>query len=160
MLPFSMRAAIIASAITCFSHTVTLSICLASTVAELEPLVWQVRQMIVHAESQTYTQVNTGLLKHTIYTTSCFYGRCSRDDSALSFPFWFSEGLNDCFTALLAAAQGLVSQNKTGKAVPCTIKNDEVQHFNKVWVVKQWTYPVSSWHSTFSKASRVKWTAV
>lgn len=43
MLPFSMRGAIFASAITCLSHTATLSICLASRVTELEPLVWQVR---------------------------------------------------------------------------------------------------------------------
>lgn len=49
-----MRAAIIASAITCFSHTVTLSVCLASKVTELEPLVWQVRQIIVHADSETF----------------------------------------------------------------------------------------------------------
>ncbi|GLD57963.1 adenylate cyclase type 2-like isoform X1, partial [Lates japonicus] len=43
MLPFSMRAAIIASAITYISpHTVTLSIYLANTVPELEPLVWQI----------------------------------------------------------------------------------------------------------------------
>lgn len=52
MLPFSMRGAIIASAITCFSHTVTLSVCLASTVTELEPLVWQVKQ-INNVEPQT-----------------------------------------------------------------------------------------------------------
>lgn len=44
MLPFSMRGAIFASAITCLSHTATLSICLASKVTELEPLVWQVRR--------------------------------------------------------------------------------------------------------------------
>lgn len=43
MLPFSMRGAIFASAITCLSHTATLSICLASKDTELEPLVWQVR---------------------------------------------------------------------------------------------------------------------
>lgn len=54
MLPFSMRGAIIASAITCSSHTVTLSICLASKVSELEPLVWQVRQIIVHVDEQTF----------------------------------------------------------------------------------------------------------
>ncbi|KAK7898630.1 hypothetical protein WMY93_019483 [Mugilogobius chulae] len=41
MLPFSMRGAIIASAVTCLSHTVTLSFCLAS-VTELEHLVWQI----------------------------------------------------------------------------------------------------------------------
>lgn len=45
MLPFSMRGAIIASAITCFSHTITLSVCLASTDRELETLVWQVRRI-------------------------------------------------------------------------------------------------------------------
>lgn len=54
MLPFSMRGAIIASAITCVSHTATLSVCLASKVTELEPLVWQVRQIIVHVDSQTF----------------------------------------------------------------------------------------------------------
>nr|XP_046273810.1 adenylate cyclase type 2b isoform X3 [Scatophagus argus] len=47
MLPFSMRGAIIASAITCFSHTVTLSICLASKVTELEPLVWQILANVI-----------------------------------------------------------------------------------------------------------------
>ncbi|XP_034016926.1 adenylate cyclase type 2b isoform X3 [Thalassophryne amazonica] len=47
MLPFSMRAAIIASAITCFSHTVTLSICLASTISELEPLIWQILANVI-----------------------------------------------------------------------------------------------------------------
>lgn len=43
MLPFSMRGAVIASAITCSSHTATLSVFLAAKVTELEPLVWQVR---------------------------------------------------------------------------------------------------------------------
>ncbi|KAA8586166.1 hypothetical protein FQN60_007735 [Etheostoma spectabile] len=47
MLPFSMRGAIIASAITCSSHTVTLSVCLASTVTELEPLVWQILANVI-----------------------------------------------------------------------------------------------------------------
>uniref|UniRef100_A0A3Q4BZF0 adenylate cyclase n=1 Tax=Mola mola TaxID=94237 RepID=A0A3Q4BZF0_MOLML len=47
MLPFSMRGAIIASAITCLSHTVTLSVCLASRVAELEPLVWQILANVI-----------------------------------------------------------------------------------------------------------------
>ncbi|XP_056877379.1 adenylate cyclase type 2b isoform X1 [Takifugu flavidus] len=42
MLPFSMRGAIIASAVTCTSHTVTLSVFLAAKVTELEPLVWQI----------------------------------------------------------------------------------------------------------------------
>uniref|UniRef100_A0A8D3D4B8 Adenylate cyclase type 2 n=1 Tax=Scophthalmus maximus TaxID=52904 RepID=A0A8D3D4B8_SCOMX len=39
MLPFSMRGAIVASGVTCLSHTVTLSICLANTVPHLEPLI-------------------------------------------------------------------------------------------------------------------------
>ncbi|KAG7245186.1 hypothetical protein INR49_023752 [Caranx melampygus] len=47
MLPFSMRAAIIASAVTCFSHTITLSVCLANTVTELEPLVWQILANVI-----------------------------------------------------------------------------------------------------------------
>ncbi|XP_013862717.1 adenylate cyclase type 2b isoform X4 [Austrofundulus limnaeus] len=47
MLPFSMKWAIIASGLTCLSHTVTLSICLTSTVTELEPLVWQVLANII-----------------------------------------------------------------------------------------------------------------
>uniref|UniRef100_A0A3Q1ECE4 Adenylate cyclase type 2 n=1 Tax=Acanthochromis polyacanthus TaxID=80966 RepID=A0A3Q1ECE4_9TELE len=47
MLPFSMRGAIIASGITCFSHTVTLSICLTSTVTELEPLIWQILANVI-----------------------------------------------------------------------------------------------------------------
>lgn len=54
MLPFSMRGAIIASAITCFSHTVTLSICLANTITELEPLVWQVRKQILQKDIYIY----------------------------------------------------------------------------------------------------------
>lgn len=33
--------------------------------------------------------------------------------------------------------RGYFLMNKIGKAIPCTIKNDEVQHFNKDWVVKQ-----------------------
>uniref|UniRef100_A0A672GB48 adenylate cyclase n=1 Tax=Salarias fasciatus TaxID=181472 RepID=A0A672GB48_SALFA len=47
MLPFSMRGAIIASGITCFSHTVTLSVCLTSEAAELEPLVWQIMANVI-----------------------------------------------------------------------------------------------------------------
>ncbi|CAL1584424.1 unnamed protein product [Knipowitschia caucasica] len=46
MLPFSMRGAIIASAVTCLSHTVTLSFCLAS-ITELEHLVWQILANII-----------------------------------------------------------------------------------------------------------------
>ncbi|KAF6737133.1 Adenylate cyclase type 2 [Oryzias melastigma] len=47
MLPFSMKWAVIASGITCLSHTVTLSICLSSTAAELEPLVWQILANVI-----------------------------------------------------------------------------------------------------------------
>ncbi|XP_042291625.1 adenylate cyclase type 2b isoform X2 [Thunnus maccoyii] len=47
MLPFSMRAAIIASAITCFSHTVTLSVYLATTLTDLETLVWQILANVI-----------------------------------------------------------------------------------------------------------------
>uniref|UniRef100_A0A3Q2TI87 Adenylate cyclase type 2 n=1 Tax=Fundulus heteroclitus TaxID=8078 RepID=A0A3Q2TI87_FUNHE len=47
MLPFSMKWAIIASGITCLSHTVTLSVCLTSTVTELEPLVWQIMANVI-----------------------------------------------------------------------------------------------------------------
>uniref|UniRef100_A0A665UDJ6 adenylate cyclase n=1 Tax=Echeneis naucrates TaxID=173247 RepID=A0A665UDJ6_ECHNA len=47
MLPFSMRGAIIASAITCFSHTVTLSICLVNVVSEPELLVWQILANVI-----------------------------------------------------------------------------------------------------------------
>ncbi|MED6259399.1 Adenylate cyclase type 2, partial [Ataeniobius toweri] len=47
MLPFTMKWAIIASGITCLSHTVTLSICLTSTVTELEPLVWQIMANVI-----------------------------------------------------------------------------------------------------------------
>uniref|UniRef100_A0A6Q2ZQP2 Adenylate cyclase type 2 n=1 Tax=Esox lucius TaxID=8010 RepID=A0A6Q2ZQP2_ESOLU len=39
MLPFSMRGAVVASTITCLSHTITLSVCLASTAEALEPLI-------------------------------------------------------------------------------------------------------------------------
>ncbi|RVE66299.1 hypothetical protein OJAV_G00105930 [Oryzias javanicus] len=47
MLPFSMKWAVIASGITCLSHTVTLSICLASTASELEPLIWQILANVI-----------------------------------------------------------------------------------------------------------------
>ncbi|XP_076016049.1 adenylate cyclase type 2b isoform X3 [Genypterus blacodes] len=47
MLPFSMTGAIIASTITCFSHTVTLSVCLASAATQLEPLVWQILANVI-----------------------------------------------------------------------------------------------------------------
>ncbi|XP_061597036.1 adenylate cyclase type 2b isoform X2 [Cololabis saira] len=47
MLPFSMKWAVIASGITCLSHTITLSICLTSTVTELEPLIWQLLANVI-----------------------------------------------------------------------------------------------------------------
>ncbi|XP_057683881.1 adenylate cyclase type 2b isoform X2 [Corythoichthys intestinalis] len=47
MLPFSMKWAIMASAFTCLSHTVTLSICLASTAKDLEALVWQILANVI-----------------------------------------------------------------------------------------------------------------
>uniref|UniRef100_A0A673Z7H7 Adenylate cyclase type 2 n=1 Tax=Salmo trutta TaxID=8032 RepID=A0A673Z7H7_SALTR len=47
MLPFSMRGAVIASIITCLSHTITLSVCLASTAEAFEPLVWQILANII-----------------------------------------------------------------------------------------------------------------
>ncbi|KAL0962102.1 hypothetical protein UPYG_G00335690 [Umbra pygmaea] len=47
MLPFSMRGAVIASTLTCLSHTITLSVCLASTADALEPLVWQILANII-----------------------------------------------------------------------------------------------------------------
>nr|XP_061838375.1 adenylate cyclase type 2-like [Nerophis lumbriciformis] len=46
MLPFSMRGAIMASVLTCLSHTLTLSVCLASA-ADLEPLVWQILANVI-----------------------------------------------------------------------------------------------------------------
>ncbi|XP_043995200.1 adenylate cyclase type 2b isoform X3 [Gambusia affinis] len=47
MLPFSMKWAVIASGITCLSHTATLSVCLTSTATELEPLVWQILANVI-----------------------------------------------------------------------------------------------------------------
>uniref|UniRef100_A0A3P9PWZ5 Adenylate cyclase type 2 n=1 Tax=Poecilia reticulata TaxID=8081 RepID=A0A3P9PWZ5_POERE len=47
MLPFTMKWAVIASGITCLSHTVTLSACLTSTATELEPLVWQILANVI-----------------------------------------------------------------------------------------------------------------
>uniref|UniRef100_A0A3P8PWC0 Adenylate cyclase type 2 n=1 Tax=Astatotilapia calliptera TaxID=8154 RepID=A0A3P8PWC0_ASTCA len=48
MLPFSMRGAIIASGITCFSHTITLSVCLTTRDTDLEdPLVWQILANVI-----------------------------------------------------------------------------------------------------------------
>uniref|UniRef100_A0A8C7YQ16 Adenylate cyclase type 2 n=1 Tax=Oryzias sinensis TaxID=183150 RepID=A0A8C7YQ16_9TELE len=47
MLPFSMKGAVIASGITCLSHTVTLSVCLTSTATELEPLIWQILANVI-----------------------------------------------------------------------------------------------------------------
>ncbi|XP_056154386.1 adenylate cyclase type 2b [Lampris incognitus] len=47
MLPFSMRAALLASVVTCSSHTVTLTVCLAATAERLQPLVWQILANII-----------------------------------------------------------------------------------------------------------------
>nr|XP_015811141.2 adenylate cyclase type 2b [Nothobranchius furzeri] len=47
MLPFSMKWAVTASGITCLSHTITLCICLTSTVTELEPLIWQILANVI-----------------------------------------------------------------------------------------------------------------
>ncbi|XP_078810644.1 adenylate cyclase type 2b isoform X7 [Oryzias latipes] len=47
MLPFSMKGAVIASGITCLSHTVTLSVCLTSTATKLEPLIWQILANVI-----------------------------------------------------------------------------------------------------------------
>ncbi|XP_030644960.1 adenylate cyclase type 2b [Chanos chanos] len=47
MLPFSMRDAVIASILTSSSHTLVLSICLSSTMEELEPLAWQILANII-----------------------------------------------------------------------------------------------------------------
>uniref|UniRef100_A0A8C5EAR2 adenylate cyclase n=1 Tax=Gouania willdenowi TaxID=441366 RepID=A0A8C5EAR2_GOUWI len=47
MLPFSMSGAIIASGLTCLSHTVTLSVCLTSAVTDVEPLVWQILANVI-----------------------------------------------------------------------------------------------------------------
>ncbi|KAM9807313.1 adenylate cyclase type 2 isoform 3-T3 [Syngnathus typhle] len=46
MLPFSMRDAIIASVLTSASHTAVLSVCLSTTAAHLEPVVWQERLLL------------------------------------------------------------------------------------------------------------------
>ncbi|XP_061615506.1 adenylate cyclase type 2-like isoform X2 [Phyllopteryx taeniolatus] len=47
MLPFSMRGAIMASTLTCLSHTVTISVCLASTAKDVEALVWQILANVI-----------------------------------------------------------------------------------------------------------------
>ncbi|XP_049585238.1 adenylate cyclase type 2 isoform X1 [Syngnathus scovelli] len=47
MLPFSMRDAIIASVLTSASHTAVLSVCLSTTAAHLEPVVWQILANII-----------------------------------------------------------------------------------------------------------------
>ncbi|KAG9276173.1 adenylate cyclase type 2-like [Astyanax mexicanus] len=47
MLPFSMKDAIIASVVTCSSHTVVLSVCLSSGGERAEPLVWQILANII-----------------------------------------------------------------------------------------------------------------
>uniref|UniRef100_A0A3B4YFJ4 Adenylate cyclase type 2 n=1 Tax=Seriola lalandi dorsalis TaxID=1841481 RepID=A0A3B4YFJ4_SERLL len=47
MLPFSMRDAIIASALTSASHTIVLSVCLSTTADHMEPVVWQILANII-----------------------------------------------------------------------------------------------------------------
>uniref|UniRef100_A0A4W4FHS1 Adenylate cyclase type 2 n=1 Tax=Electrophorus electricus TaxID=8005 RepID=A0A4W4FHS1_ELEEL len=47
MLPFSMWEAVVASALTCSSHTVVLSACLASQSERAEQLVWQILANII-----------------------------------------------------------------------------------------------------------------
>ncbi|XP_027033642.2 adenylate cyclase type 2 isoform X1 [Tachysurus fulvidraco] len=47
MLPFSMRDAIIASVLTCSSHTVVLSVCLSAISERPEELVWQILANII-----------------------------------------------------------------------------------------------------------------
>ncbi|XP_067366744.1 adenylate cyclase type 2 isoform X2 [Channa argus] len=47
MLPFSMRDAIIASALTSASHTIVLSVCLSTTAENMEPLVWQILANVI-----------------------------------------------------------------------------------------------------------------
>ncbi|XP_051921667.1 adenylate cyclase type 2 isoform X2 [Hippocampus zosterae] len=47
MLPFSMRDAIIASALTSASHTAVLSVCLSITADHMEPVVWQILANII-----------------------------------------------------------------------------------------------------------------
>ncbi|KAM9783326.1 adenylate cyclase type 2-like [Neosynchiropus ocellatus] len=47
MLPFSMRDAVIASVLTSVSHTVVLSVCLATTADQLETVVWQILANVI-----------------------------------------------------------------------------------------------------------------
>ncbi|XP_053477155.1 adenylate cyclase type 2 isoform X1 [Ictalurus furcatus] len=47
MLPFSMRDAIIASVLTCSSHTIVLSVCLSAVSESTEQLVWQILANII-----------------------------------------------------------------------------------------------------------------
>ncbi|MCJ8728362.1 hypothetical protein PDJAM_G00003590 [Pangasius djambal] len=47
MLPFSMRDAIIASVLTCSSHTIVLSVCLSAISESTEQLVWQILANII-----------------------------------------------------------------------------------------------------------------
>ncbi|XP_076826755.1 adenylate cyclase type 2 isoform X2 [Brachyhypopomus gauderio] len=47
MLPFSMREAIVASVLTCSSHTVVVSACLASQSERTEQLVWQILANVI-----------------------------------------------------------------------------------------------------------------
>ncbi|KAM9489431.1 adenylate cyclase type 2 isoform 1-T1 [Clarias gariepinus] len=47
MLPFSMRDAIIASVLTCSSHTVVVSVCLSAVSKSTEQLVWQILANVI-----------------------------------------------------------------------------------------------------------------
>ncbi|CAL8297074.1 unnamed protein product [Lota lota] len=47
MLPFSMRGAIVASILTCSSHTITLCVCLASSVQDQGALRWQILANVI-----------------------------------------------------------------------------------------------------------------
>lgn len=85
MLPFSMRGAIIASAITCSSHTVTLSVFLAAKVPELEPLVWQVRARTVDSLRTPPPHADVIDSLHNILLYSRYRQRDSASHS--DFPF-------------------------------------------------------------------------
>uniref|UniRef100_A0A8C4ZGQ5 adenylate cyclase n=1 Tax=Gadus morhua TaxID=8049 RepID=A0A8C4ZGQ5_GADMO len=47
MLPFSMRGAVMASVLTCSSHTVTLCVCLASSIQDQDSLRWQILANVI-----------------------------------------------------------------------------------------------------------------
>lgn len=92
-----MRGAIIASAVTCVSHTITLSVCLANTVTELEPLVWQVNPRPLSKLKPWKKTVESYILSQHL--------------AAEELPIFGSpKGPHVCFTALFSAAQGLAYQ--------------------------------------------------